>query len=363
MTQTWPVAVIGGGIAGAAAVLTLAQHGVAPLWLAPARSDQDQIGESLAPAANRPLADLGVADLLNRSRHRRSNATYSAWGGERLVERNAINQLEGAGWVVDRPVFEHDLRERAARFAEPLAAVLTSARRESECWRLELEPGGVIKTDYLIDASGRSAVVGRQVASLKRTDQQVAAFAFLDHVDDSVEPTKATLIEAVRDGWWYAALLPDGRLVVSWFTDPDFLPRMLTRNLAAWRSKIAETTHIRRWIEDAGFEISAPPALASAGTTWLEPCAGAGWAAAGDAAAAFDPLSSHGMTTALWSGRAAAIAIVKEIAGETGQLDAYASTVAGGIGQFLDQRARFYGAEWRFVGAAYWDRRQVETPG
>ena len=362
MAQTWPVAVVGGGMAGAAAVLTLAQHDINPLWLAPAGPESGRIGESLAPAANRTLAELGVTDLLAHPHHRRANATYSAWGGDRLVERNAITQLDGAGWVLDRPLFERDLIERASRLARPRQDSLADARRNNARWRLELASGETADTRFLIDASGRSAVFGRQVSTLKRTDQQIAAYAFLEQIDDDVEPTRATLIEAVHDGWWYAALLPDGRLVASWFTDPDLTPKHLTRDLNVWRSKITETLHISRWIKDAGFKVAAPPALASAGTTWLEPCAGLGWAAIGDAAAAFDPLSSHGMTTALWSGRSSAKAVAEEIAGTSGRLNAYAASVASGVRNFLEQRARFYSAERRFTRAPYWRRRQADRP-
>jgi len=360
MTDTWPVAVMGGGIAGAAAVLTLAEREIKPLWIAPEPAAGDRVGESLAPAANRTLSALGAMDLLDGGRHRRSNATFSAWGGEPLVERNAITSLQGAGWVLDRAAFEQDLVARATAQVEPHRVAVAGADHAGEAWRLELDDGSAVNARYLLDGSGRSAVIGRRLSELRRTDQLMAAWSVFDQTADDVEPTRATLIEAVEDGWWYAALLPDGRLMVAWFTDPDLAPLGLTRDLATWRDKITEPPQIGHWIKDAGFTPAAPPTLASAGTTWLAPCAGPGWAAIGDAAAAFDPLSSHGMTTALWSGRAAAIAVADELGGQEGRLDAYASTVAGGVSEFLTQRARFYGAERRFAQAPFWARRQSE---
>jgi flavin-dependent dehydrogenase len=358
MTELPPVAVVGGGIASAAAVITLVRSGLSPVWLTPEPSLTDRVGESLAPAANAILTELGVADLLGAGPHRRSNATFSAWGGPTLVERNAIAQLDGAGWVLDRADFERALVARASALAAPRRARLETAHQVDGRWTLELDTGERAQAEFVLDGTGRNGVIGRRRSTLVRADRLVAAYAFLDQVDAGVEPTRATIIEAVEDGWWYAALLPDGRQVVAWFTDPDLVPADLTRNGDLWRAKAAQPVHIRRWIDDAGFDLASPPRLTSAGTTWLAPCAGAGWAAIGDAAAAFDPLSSHGMTTALWSGQAAAKAVVQERDGQAGALDAYALAVAGGVRDFLAQRARFYGAERRFKEAPFWSRRQ-----
>ena len=100
------IAVIGGGIAGAASCVALLQRGVRPVWIAPAPTPgRDRIGETLSPAANTILADLGLARLLARPMHRAANTSFSAWGSDQLVERNAIVHLEGPGTVLDRAGF------------------------------------------------------------------------------------------------------------------------------------------------------------------------------------------------------------------------------------------------------------------
>lgn len=361
-TAEFEVAVVGGGVAGAAACIALHRAGLRTLWLAPEDGgDGDRVGESLAPAANPILAGLGLAALTGRGAHRAANASFSSWGTEGLVERNAIVHLEGPGTVLDRAAFENALRAEAEAVASARPTRLDETEAAGGHWRLRTADGGVATSRFLIDASGHSAIVGRGLGRPARDDRLVAACAFLPHRDPEVEPTPATLIETVEDGWWYAALLPDRRLSLAFFSDPDLLPRGLSRDLGSWHALIARTRHVARWIEDAGFAVETPPRLHSAGTTWLDPAAGAhdgvGWAAIGDAAAAFDPLSSHGITTALWAAARMGEVVPAWLRGDGASLDGYASAVAAGVQAFRSQRAEIYAREGRFPGAPFWQRR------
>ncbi|OWJ69228.1 glycine oxidase maturase GoxB [Inquilinus limosus] len=362
---TAPVAVIGGGIAGAAACLRLSQLGHAPIWIAAGvpgtTHPDDKPGEHLAPAARPLLAKLSALDLLAAPGHRPANAVLSAWGGPHLAERNAIVHLEGPGAVLDRPAFERDLAARALDAGtRRIEAALEVAETADGLWRL-YAGGADLTAGFLLDASGRTAVVARSQARRFRADRLAALWAFLEQDPASpVVPTRATLIESAPDGWWYAALLADGRLALNWYSDPDLLPPEATRGAEALAALTAESRHVGRWIDEAGFRLVAPR-LASAGTTWLAPAAGraegAGWAALGDAAAAFDPLSSHGMTTALWTAIAAAEAAVASVAGDLAPLARYAAAVAGGVQDFLAARSRLYAAEPRFADHTFWRRR------
>lgn len=366
MTRT--VAVIGAGVAGPAAVLSLAAAGLTVRWFAPPPGpDHDPVGETLSPAANPILERLGLAEAMAAAGHRPSHTTLSSWGSPRLLDRNAILHLEGPGLVLDRRRFETDLRRAAEKAVERVIdARLAEARAAQGTWHLSAETGETLDADAVVDASGRNAAIARRQSEGERADRLMAAHAFLDQHDEDVEPTPAVLIEAVETGWWYAALRPGGTLSVAYFTDPDLLGETPTRDLEAWRTLIGRTRYIGRWIDDAGFAVDAPPRISSAGTTWLAPPAGrvegAPWMAIGDCAAAFDPLSSHGMTTALWAGARAGPVMSAALDGDDGALDAYARSVTDGVHAFLDQRQRMYAMERRFAYAPFWQRRHNPTP-
>ena len=357
------VAVIGAGVAGPAAAIALAQAGLSVLWIAPPNgAGYEPVGETLAPAANPILHRLGLAEVMAAAAHRPPHTSLSCWGSDQLLDRNGILHPEGPGLVLDRSRFEADLRHYGtSAAARTVEAELITARAVDGLWHLTLSGGEVLTADAVVDASGRDAVVGGQNGERRRADRLVAAHAFLPHRDPSAEPTRAVLIEAVETGWWYAALRPNLTLSLAYFTDPDLLGDASILDLAAWQALIAATRHVGRWIEDAGFAVEAPPTLSNAGTAWLVPPGGrvdgAPWMAVGDSAAAFDPLSSHGMTAALWAGARAGRVLSAALEGDDTGLEAYARSVLDGVAGFLAQRQRTYARELRFAHAPFWRRR------
>lgn len=332
------------------------------MLIGPPAEPGDRPGETLSASAKPMLDALGLSERVQQGPHRESLSTYAAWGTPALAQRHAMTQLQGPGYVLDRPAFDATLAQAVHgvgidRIPQGVQAVARCA--ETEPWVLTLADGSELLADFLIDCTGRAGRFGRQCGSRVRADRLVAAYTFLSRTDPSVDPTPAILVEAAPGGWWYAALLPDERLTLAYFSDPDGLPRHLTGDPAAWRAMVAQTMFIRRWLDTATFDVVDAPRLTSAGTTWLAPAAGPGWVAAGDAACAFDPLSSHGLATALWTGRHAALAAIAARDGQEEPLRAYATTVADAVMRFLDQRANIYGAERRWPDAPFWRRRQA----
>jgi hypothetical protein len=76
------------------------------------------------------------------------------------------------------------------------------------------------------------------------------------------------------------------------------------------------STHISRKLETHGYAIVAKPQPTDARSSRLERFHGEGWLAAGDAAIAFDPLSSQGILSALYSGLKSGQAVVGCLGGD-----------------------------------------------
>ena len=83
-------------------------------------------------------------------------------------------------------------------------------------WRLEIESSSgreVLKADFVADATGRPAHLARRLGARRlRYDRLVGAASLLRSPAPSTDTY--TLVEAVPAGWWYSALLADGRLAV-----------------------------------------------------------------------------------------------------------------------------------------------------
>lgn len=354
------ILVVGGGVAGTAACLRLAQKGHRALWVSARAAADSPPGEHLAPGARPLLAEIDALRLLDRPWHVEANTVFSAWGSARLAERSGIVHLEGPAMVLDRRRFEIDLVHLAGeRGARPQTVGAGAVRSLGGRWAVAVDERRET-ADFMIDATGRRAAAVGRLAGRFRADRLTAAVGFYrQRADSGVEATRATLIEAAASGWWYAALLPDRRLALNYYTDADLAPPSLPKDLAAWRALIDATDHIRRWIDEAGFVIDRPPRTHGAATAWLAPCAGEDWIAVGDAAAAFDPLSSHGLTTALWTGIAGADAALAALDGDPEPGRRYAERVALGVQDFLRSWRDVYGLERRFQDRPFWRRRQA----
>ena len=225
------VAVLGGGPAGASAALELVRLGIDTLLIEQSDGSGSPVGECLAPSANPLLQQLGLADLLQASGALPSYGNRSAWGGDgSMAERDFLRDPHGHGWHLDRPAFNRALLDTAETAGATVwrGHRVTTIERPSGNWRITTtspDGGGELHASMLVDASGRRALMARHERIRHRAfDSQVAAVAFL-HPDGRAAPLHdaTTSIEAAEHGWWYAALLPDQRLAVAWFTDPDLL--------------------------------------------------------------------------------------------------------------------------------------------
>ena len=94
-----------------------------------------------------------------------------------------------------------------------------------------------------------------------------------------------------------------------------------------------------------------PAAVLDASSFRLDRVAGPRWLAIGDAATALDPLSSHGLGNALFTGMRAAEAIA------TGNFDDYERAVDKMWNVYVSRRRELYASERRWPSSPFWSRR------
>lgn len=364
------VAVLGGGPAGASAALELHRLGIDAVVIEQTDGGGNPIGECLAPSANPLLHQLGLAQLLPASGALPSHGNRSCWGGDGTpADRDFLRDPFGHGWHLDRAAFNRALLDTVETTGISVLRHhrITALARTSATWHIRTaSPDGAdsLEAAMLVDATGRRALVARQQHIRRRiVDPQAGAVGIL-HPGDRSTPFQdaTTLIEAAENGWWYAALLPDHRLAVTWFTDPDLLARQSTWRPAAWWALLRTSALIGPLLVAHGF---APPAkidVFPAGSSLLAQPAGNGWIATGDAAAAFDPLSSHGIGSALASGRSAARAVAAHLQGDAAAFPAYRERLLADFTHYLHERHAYYASEQRWTASPYWQRRHGGAP-
>ncbi|GAA2651893.1 tryptophan 7-halogenase [Streptomyces spororaveus] len=359
--------VAGGGPAGAVAALVLARAGRHVLLVdggpPGARSGAFTIGETLPPAARPLLHDLGLWTAFAADAHLSCPGTDASWGSARLLGHSHLFDPHGQGWHLDRDRFDAFLREAAVAAGALIRRAVVIGHRSAggEQRLLVRERGGAVRelcSRWVVDATGRRALIGRRLALRRRQDRLVAAFTLLGgrvsggHAGD---PELRTLVEAVPEGWWYTARVPAGR-VVAHLTDADLAGARL-RTAEGFRYAVARTRHVRDRLRGYDPACSPVPYWTAAHGLRLSPPGGPGWVAAGDAAIAFDPLSSQGILTALHTGARAGAAVARCLAGEKEALASYASFLDGVADAYHHHHARSYAQERRWPEHPFWRRR------
>jgi flavin-dependent dehydrogenase len=165
-----------------------------------------------------------------------------------------------------------------------------------------------------------------------------------------------TLIEATENGWWYSAWLPDSRLVVAYMIDADLIPKGGAPVSEYWQSRLEQAPHTRSRIIGCVPETNLRSVAAN--SYRMDRVTGNNWLAAGDAAMAFDPLSSQGIYHALKSGLLAARAIEDCQLGDQTGLEEYSRETQRRFDKYLSMRAVYYSQERRWSSSAFWQRRQ-----
>lgn len=361
------VLVAGAGPAGATAALTLAP--TRRVLVVERRAELSmRIGESLPPAARRLLADLGLLESFLAEGHAPCYGNRARWGTSEPFETDFLRDPDGQGWHLDRGRFEHWMRREAvARGAVLLApAAVRAIDRTDDGWCARVHTAAGVLTvasRFLIDAGGRAAPVARRLGARRRVHDRLVCGWVEGTARPVGESAGFTYVESAEDGWWYTAPLPGDRRVVAFHTDFDLASARLTHDHTSLLARAVRSDHLGSLLAECAFGSVACSGVSPAHSAMLQPCAADGWAAAGDAALAFDPLSGQGLLNALFTGLAAAEAIDRGLSGDGDALSGYAATIDEIAEIYRRRLSDWYGREHRWPQSVFWQRRQRRESG
>jgi flavin-dependent dehydrogenase len=337
--------IVGAGVAGLAAAHKLRSAGARVAILSSVEAGNGfKHGDYLPHSAARLLRDLNLESLLLENGIPDFSGIQSCWGIDELISTDFVPNTNERGWLIDRWSFDRsfqaEVQNKGAAF---FYGKLKRAKRRNGSWQVD---GGEIEieADWVIDASGRSAHFATAQGAIRHDDDpqfSVVRWFQAEARDNCSSP----IVEAVQNGWWYTALLPKSIRVVTFQGEASVVAPMC-RSLGDWTSCLKESRHVgpRIWFAR---ELTRPRFLQANGS-YVAPAAGINWLAVGDAALSFDPISSQGIFSALYTGLRAAEAVmsgtgVEEYLNRLASVrEAYQKNVARIYGE-LDFTSRFQG--------------------
>jgi flavin-dependent dehydrogenase len=347
----WDVIVAGAGPAGAVAAFALSRNGHSVLLADKISPSTYKIGEALPGAAERLLRSLDLPTPVTGGPHTPIGGNLSSWNSDAMVAADFMRDLSGPGWRLDRVRFDADLRAAAiGAGATYRRAHVRDLRRQNACWEVRFDDGGRERALWIVDATGRRAAVARWLGVKRRRDARLIALYGIGHACSDFRLNR-TVVEAVPEGWWYAARLPSGAPVAGFHTHAREASR-LKADPDAWNRALGSTQHLRAMLQDAQFE-PALHAVEACGAR-LAQFGGDGWIACGDAAMCFDPISGQGIFSALHGGMAAGLGVTDALTRDGAIRDDYASRMETVWTIYRARCDAVYRSERRWSAKPFW---------
>lgn len=372
------VVITGAGPAGACAALALkAYSSLQVVVLEQADFSQPRVGEHVSASLFALLDYLQLPKTLFPSdSFLPCYGDTSYWGSVLPSVRHSMFHHEQTVQL-DRELFDltllEQLQQRGAVLLPRTHSQVSVAAAADGPWRWQLacqhpqQGDFTVRARFLLDASGRNSALARQLGGRsQRLDQLLGAGLFFQ-CTDSTDQAQDQLIEATEHGWWYGARLPAGQYVATFFADADLISQLRLNQGKHWWQWLQQSQQLKKRLLGAK-PLTAHPWLRNAASQYTQPPTLSHYLAVGDAACAFDPISSMGLgfavSSACQAARLVQLSLTESLTGPGTEAlcQSYQQDLQTQFVAYQRLRQQMYQQERRWSGAPFWQRRQTMSP-
>lgn len=363
----YDVIIIGAGPAGCATACKLNTDDMRVCLIDEVDRKSFKVGGALPAKALPLLNTLGIrelSDILRSNEYSSYIANISSWGSEEWNDTDNLTHDKKGGWHVLRHRFDTALRNytrlRGATLRKNRVMKIHTSPGEINAFQVHFaDDSQPISSTWLVDASGRKGFVTKQLGinRIQYGRQMAIIYWIKSPIEDNDHTTR---IKSIRNGWFYTSLLPGDTRMLSFQGLPQDIAE-LTRSPDIFFEMFNQAELLPYPISMS--DVVEGPEATLANVSKPEIIAGPGWLSVGDAAIAFDPLTSYGISFALYSGIQAAEAISTSMYYpwmEKDMFTMFCSTINRVFDKKQKARQYHYTCEKRYQDHPYWQQYKPE---
>jgi flavin-dependent dehydrogenase len=335
------VVVVGGGPAGSSAAALLAAEGLDIVLFDKFKHPREQVGESVIPQFWKYADRIGVSDKIEKEGFVQKAGGIVVWDGRiQQLSFSKFGYADRLGLHVERDRFDYILLHHAAQCgAQVFEEVLVTGVK------FDTTPGpGVMYTDrrdqgnrkgqiicrYVVDASGYSTVIAKQLRARKLVDTEHkylslwgyykdADYLGVDgkrHSQDNLDRVRpVTFVNSYQDGWVWHIVLRDTTSVGLVMNTNKLKGMGKEAQEKYFRETCAQIPYLKDLLEPATF-VEGSMRFRPDYSYYSQKVSGDNFFCIGDAGAFVDPIFSQGVVAALYNAMLCAWAITASMKNE-----------------------------------------------
>ncbi|EDP96050.1 FAD-dependent monooxygenase [Kordia algicida OT-1] len=356
--MTKEVIIIGNGIAGITLAVLLQRKGISfTLLHRKVEKPPFALGETLPPSAMPLLQQLKLLSVFEENAYRKTYGYHSMWGSSRVTDINFYHQNP----------FKNGLKINKHQTLETLRTEIKQHMISySKGFEIIHEAHGntvvlakndgikMVQGKILVDATGRNRAVLQKLNIQSTIHDELVAVSC--HIPKIKHPklTHEVYVESFKEGWGIVSALNETENICTIYTHKGHEILSKLKEVSQWKTALAETTYLKDFlIETDNIKFKG----GNANSSVANETAGSNWLALGDAAMSFDPLSSHGITNALFISAKAATTIEKKLLeADPDTFFEYDKTMQAIFQQYLQSKNELYRQETRWKDEVFWER-------
>lgn len=349
------VIIVGSGIAGFTLAHLLLKSGIKFIVLDRIQKRRPiALAETVPPAALPLLESLDLLKIFERTAHKKTYGYHALWGSNELQTNHFYRHNPYKyGLKINKSAIIDHFRKELEKYIIPNTRFNLSRSTDNKIIVESFLHNSThrIEGKIIVDATGRNRAVLKKIGVT--TIELDNLNSFTCHIPRIKHENLVhdVITEAFEHGWGIISGLNSELQVMTIFTNPTSIIHPQLSNFTNWK-KILQHTHYLKYFLPSKPQSKVKGGLANSSRS--ETTAKDFWIAIGDAAMAYDPLSSHGITNAIYTTKMASQAIVDSLQQKANAFEIYNTVNDTIVHEYFKNKNQMYRSEKRWKTSQFW---------